>query len=478
MIVQYLKSKMPKYLNKMTKSPKYLKEKMDLNWVDGFIKEIRPYIYVRRADNLLILIPNQVYKLNQSGVEILNFLLKGNSINSLLHTVGDDEIKRKELYYFFCDLRAVVSGCLIEGEKREAVAYYEFNGDLNEYPVLSEIAVTYRCNLNCEFCYVGHKDYPELGTSDFKKIIFKIYSEANVPSVSFTGGEPLLRNDIVSLVEYAHKIGLWTNLITNGTLFEKKLVKSLKKAGLNSAQVSLEGPNKAIHDAITNIDGAFEKTIKGIKNLLEQGIPVHTNTTVSRHNIHHLEGILLLIKSLGLKRLSMNLVIPCGTAGDRENLWVSYSEMGKYILKVKHLAERENIKFLWYSPVPICEFNPIAYGLGNKSCAAITGLLSVDPMGNVLPCSSWNEPVGSLLKKSFREIWNSPMLSFFKKADYAPEECHQCLDFKACKGACPLFWKVLSRGAASSGDKGSRLEIAPTGNFSARGWEAVPTGDC
>ncbi len=449
-----------------------------LDWVDGFIKEIKPYIYVRKLDNLLILIPNQAYKLNQSGVEILNFLLKGNSINKLLNRVGDDEIKRKELHYFFCDLRAVVSGCLKEGERREAISYYEFNGDLNEYPVLSEIAVTYRCNLNCEFCYVGHKNYPELETSDLKKIIFKIYNEANVPSVSFTGGEPLLRKDIIGLIEYAHKIGLWTNLITNGTLLERDVVKSLKKSGLNSAQVSLEGPDKGIHDAITGIDGAFEKTIKGIKNLLEQGIPVHTNTTVSRHNLQHLEEIVLLVKSLGLKRLSMNLVIPCGTAENRKDLWVSYSEIGRYILKVKYLAEREDIKFLWYSPVPMCVFNPIAYGLGNKSCAAITGLLSVDPMGNVLPCSSWREPVGSLLKKSFKEIWNSPILSFFKKADYAPEECHRCLDFKICKGACPLFGNVFPEvGATSSGDKGSRLETARTERYLNRGWEAAPTED-
>ncbi|MGB9721006.1 MAG: radical SAM/SPASM domain-containing protein, partial [bacterium] len=416
-----------------------------LDWVDGFIREIKPFIYVREIDNLLILIPNQAYRLNHSGVAILNFLLKGNSITKILEMLGDDEKKREELHYFFCDLRAIVSGCFVEGEKREAVSYYEFKDDLNDYPVLSEIAVTYRCNLNCEFCYVGHKKYPELNTSDLKKIIFKIYKEANVPSVSFTGGEPLLRDDIVSLVEYAHNTGLWTNLITNGTLLNRNLVRSLKKAGLNSAQVSLEGPNCEIHDKITNVKGSFEKTITGIKYLIEENIPVHTNTTVSRHNINCLEGILLLAKSIGLKRLSTNLVIPCGSAENKKDLWIPYSEIGAHILKLKHLAEKENIKFLWYSPVPMCEFNPIAYGLGNKSCAAITGLLSIDPMGNILPCSSWREPVGSLLKKGFKEIWNSAMLSYFKNADYAPEGCHKCSEFKICKGACPLFWKALSK---------------------------------
>ncbi len=439
------------------------KEGIDLIWVDGFIKEIRPYIFVRKIDNLLILIPNQAYRLNQSGVEILSFLFKGNSIDKLLDLIGDDEIKKRELHYFFCDLRAIVSGCVVEGEKREAISYYEFSRDVNEYPVLSEIAVTYRCNLNCEFCYVGHKDFPELNTSALKNIIFKIYNEAEVPSLSFTGGEPLLRKDIVLLIEYAHKIGLWTNLITNGTLLEKTIVESLKDAGLNSAQVSLEGPNRQIHDRVTGVNGSFEKTIKGIKYLLDEGIAVHTNTTVSRTNINYLEKILLLIKSFGLKRLSMNLMIPCGSAENRNDLLVSYSEIGKHILRMKHCAEKEGIKFLWYSPIPMCEFNPIAYGFGNKSCAAITGLLSIDPMGNILPCSSWREPVGSLLKKNFKDIWNSPILSYFKNADYAPQTCHQCFDFKICKGACPLFWKRLSEGTIASSDAraGRGCEAAP-----------------
>ncbi|GAG93505.1 unnamed protein product, partial [marine sediment metagenome] len=211
-------------------------------------------------------------------------------------------------------LRAAVNGCLCEHEKREAVTYYEFKSEFNEYPVLSEIALTYRCNLNCEFCYVGDKKYGELNTNDTKKILFKIYHEAKVPSVSFTGGEPLLRKDIRTLVEYAAKIGLWINVITNGTLLTREIVENLKKAGLSSAQVSIEGPNSAIHDAITGIPGSFNRTVRGLKLLLEADIPVHTNTTVSRNNVNHLEKILLLAKKIGLSRLSMNLLIPCGSA--------------------------------------------------------------------------------------------------------------------------------------------------------------------
>ncbi|GAI83859.1 unnamed protein product, partial [marine sediment metagenome] len=108
----------------------------------------------------------------------------------------------------------------------------------------------------------------ELNTNDSKKILFKIYNEAHIPSVSFTGGEPLLRHDICELVEYASHIGLWTNLITNGTFLNAAIVKKLKKVGLSSAQISIEGPNPAIHDNITGVQGSFDATVAGIKLLL------------------------------------------------------------------------------------------------------------------------------------------------------------------------------------------------------------------
>ncbi len=89
---------------------------------------------------------------------------------------------------------------------------------------------------------------------------------------------------------------------------------------------------------------------------MDADIPVHTNTTISKKNLPYLSELLKLIKSIGLKRLSMNLLIPCGTAANRNDLWVSYNEIGGYILQLKRLAQEEGITFMWYSPVPMCEF--------------------------------------------------------------------------------------------------------------------------
>lgn len=435
---------MPKYLNGKTRDGNALvaDQAYDLRWIDDFVRQIRPYVYVRESDRLLILIPNQAYRLNDSGAEMLKYLLAGHNVHDFLLQAGDDETKRRDIHYFFCDLRAIISGCLHDHEQRKAIDYYEFTGEFNKYPVLSEIAVTYRCNLHCDFCYVGDCSYEELSASDLKRILLKIYREANIPSVSFTGGEPLLRKDIVSLVSYASGIGLWTNLITNGTLLDDRLARTLKKAGLSSAQVSIEGACPELHDAITGVKGAFDLTINGIRALRGAGIPVHTNTTVSRHNINSVHDIIVLVRELGLSRLSMNLLIPCGTALSKKDIWVSYSEIGDKIMEWRHQAQDEGIKFLWYSPLPLCKFNPIAHGLGNKACAAITGLLSIDPAGNIIPCSSWRKPVGSLLKRNFRDIWESESLNLYKGAAYALPECRSCTQFAECKGACPLYWQA------------------------------------
>lgn len=455
-MTKFLRTKIPKFLqgNRVEWEtgdygtdivPRYAIQNYDLHWVDEFVRKIRPYVYVREIDRLLILIPNQVYRLNETGLMIMKRLLEGDTINTLLDRLGNDPVRRREVHYFFCDLRAIVSGCLRDNEQRIAVDYHDFTGDINSYPVLSEIAVTYRCNLKCEFCYVGDQPQEELGTDDLKKIIFKIYNEAMIPSVSFTGGEPLMRSDIVPLVSYASRIGVWTNLITNGTLLSRVLVQELKQAGLSSVQVSIEGPDPHVHDAITGKRGAFAAAVSGIRVLQDAGIPVHTNTTLSKSNIASMLEMVNLAKRLGMSRLSMNLLIPCGRAANDKDIWMPYSEIGDHILSVKHYAEEQGIKFLWYSPVPLCIFNPIAHGLGNKACAAITGLLSVDPAGNVIPCSSWHEPVGSLLRNSFADLWQSEKLDCYKRVQYAPHECDRCVYFKECKGACPLYWQAVGK---------------------------------
>ncbi|MCE1207240.1 MAG: SPASM domain-containing protein, partial [Spirochaetia bacterium] len=87
-------------------------------------------------------------------------------------------------------------------------------------------------------------------------------------------------------------------------------------------------------------------------------------------------------------------------------------------------------------------------GLGNKSCAALDGLISVAPDGAILPCSSWDEPVGNLLASSFQAVWFSEKAKTFKEKQHAPQTCRECSSFSACQGACPLYWRYTKSAPA------------------------------
>jgi radical SAM protein with 4Fe4S-binding SPASM domain len=284
-----------------------------------------------------------------------------------------------------------------------------------------------------------------MSTDQVKRVLDIIRNQAEVPSVSWTGGEPTLRTDLVELTRYAVEIGLRVNLITNGTNLSKGLVDGLKSAGLSSAQVSIEGPDAGVHDLLTQVPGAFDRTTNGIKLLKESGIHVHTNTTLNRINAPHLPGIVSLAKSLGLDRLSMNMVIPCGSAPDGD-VTITYTETADLINTAKAAAKNVGIEFLWYSPTPYCIFNPVAARLGGKSCAACDGLLSVAPNGDVLPCSSLPQSVGNLLKSNFIKVWNSRKALYWRRKKYAHRICKKCPQFDLCTGACPIYWKAMGHG--------------------------------
>jgi radical SAM protein with 4Fe4S-binding SPASM domain len=425
--------------------------KKRVDWIDGYVSRIKPYVRVREADSLLIKIPNQTHKLNPQGLKLLKFLMDGGNAVSVVEKYPPEQREKVSLdmYYFFRDLMAILKGCYSEREERKAVEIKEFALGHNTLPVLSEIAVTYRCNLACRFCYAGcgcrkDEEHTDIPAEKLKDILTIIKEEAEVPSVSFTGGEPLLRPEVPELVRHAKSLGMWANLITNGTLADAATVEKLKEAGLDSAQVSIEAGSAPLHDSIAAHPGAFKLTRRGIENFMKAGLRVHTNTTISALNKDSLEGILDLVKSLGLKKFSMNLLMPVGSAGKNfEDTFISYTEAGPLVDRVRGLADARGLEFMWYSPTPLCIFNPITRGLGNKGCAACDGLLSVAPDGDLLPCSSYPKPLGNILKEkgNFKKLWNGEEFAWFRAKKFAHEECRACRYLAVCNGGCPLYWE-------------------------------------
>lgn len=422
-------------------------EEYPLDWVDAFIIDIKPHIFLRKQDNLLIILPNQSYKLNKTGVAILEPLLAGCQLEELYKSRTPAAKVKKDLFHFFAGIAAMIKGCLGEGRGRPEVEQVAYERPYHLFPILSEMALTYRCNLKCTFCYAGcnrEDSPPDLTVDQIRKIFHKIRHEAHVPSVSFTGGEPTLRKDLPELVREAVATGLRVNLISNGTLITDQLAKDLKVAGLSSAQISIEGPSTELHDELTAAPGSFEKAVQGLKFLKEAGLSVHHNTTLTTRNIDAAPLMADLAQSLGVERFSMNMIIPSPWIKENKpELLIPYTEIGNTVLKVREYSRLKNIRFMWYSPTPYCIFNPIAHNLGNKGCAACDGLLSIDPEGRIIPCSSFFEPQGSLLDEPFEKVWNTKSAVAIRGKSCAPEICRDCKHFELCEGACPLYWSVM-----------------------------------
>ena len=452
----------------------------DLGWVDEFIRNVKPYIHVREEDSLLIRKPNQAHRLNDQGVRVLRFLLDGGRASSLAAMVREPE-QLDDIALFLFEVRRCLEGTLRDGNHTRAVVVEPLAVNFSQLPVLSEVALTSRCNLRCLFCYAGCAcgkgqaagsgpasgsepasgigtalTRPEMTTAEVKKVLEKIYHEAQVPSVSFTGGEPLLRDDIYQLISHAAATGFRVNLITNGTLVNEKVAGKLRAAGLDSAQVSLEGTVPEVHESVTGVAHSFERSVAAVACLSEAGITVHTNTTMNRRNLEDCLEMPYFVKTrLGLERFSMNLVIPSGSAAHNEPLLVRYSEAGDYIDRILESSNDLGVEFMWYSPTPLCIFNPIIRGLGNKGCAACDGLLSVDCNGDVLPCSSFADPVGNILARDFREIWDSRRARSYRLKELAHPLCHGCDNLNACHGACPLYWRHFGYGELEARQAGA-----------------------
>lgn len=433
----------------------------DLAWIDEFWSRAGAYIFSRELDQVLILPPNRVYRTNETGIQLINLLKEGHSI---LELPFPSEQARDDTARFFGDLAALYRGDIpVNGTLSSRPYDFAFT----RLPVLAELAVTYRCNNACRFCYAGcgiesyghvEAEHPEKTTEDYKKIIDIFADEAQVPFFSFTGGEPSLRRDLEDLIAYAASRRLVTNLVTNGTLITEERARSLKAAGLGSVQVSVEGPNAALHDSLVGRKGAFTETLRGIAALQMAGIPTQTNTTINRENLPAIPTMPAFLASLGIQRFAMNLFIPTIPGPMADRLFIPYEEIGPVVDRLMKEARLLGLTFFWYSPTPFCTYNPIARGQGNKSCAALDGLLSVAPDGSVLPCSSWDEPVGNLLAEPFRDIWLGPKSRYFKEKHFAPEPCKTCTSFVACQGACPLYWRYTKTCPAGSDSAGPGSE--------------------
>ncbi len=296
-----------------------------------------------------------------------------------------------------------------------------------------DLAVTYRCNNDCFHCYAGGpRETKELTTDEWKKVI-DIVDSLDVGSVIFTGGEPLLREDLRELVDYSRN--LVTGLISNGRLLTADMVSELERVELDHVQITIEG-FKETHNQMVCAD-AWDECVQGIKNCITSSIFTLTNTTLTVWNADEVPDLLDFLSQLGLQRFALNSIIKTGRAEDAE-YGLTPQELKTHLEIIKDKALDLGLEMVWYTPTRRCDFDPLLLGLGLKMCSAARINVTVEPDGRVIPCQSWFESMGNILEDPWEKIWESPLAKSIRDKDYMPEECGTCLMIDECTAGCPL----------------------------------------
>lgn len=265
------------------------------------------------------------------------------------------------------------------------------------------------CNQRCLHCYAcGEKmaNVNEIDTEAWKNIINKC-KEAGIPSLTFTGGEPTLRKDLVELVE--HSKWFVTRLNTNGILLSEELCKNLYKASLDSVQVTLYSYDKDIHNELVG-GNHFDETIQGIKNAVAAGLDVSVNTPLCSKNSDYVNTVVFASK-LGVKFFSCSGLIPSGNATKEASKIIALSKH-QILSSVKdayNYARGHELEITFTSPGWIEENNLMMMKMQTPSCGACLSNMAIAPNGTVLPCQSWlfEDGLGNMLTDEWKSIWNS-----------------------------------------------------------------------
>jgi radical SAM protein with 4Fe4S-binding SPASM domain len=319
--------------------------------------------------------------------------------------------------------------------------------------------ITYRCNLRCKHCYVsGGRETKELSTEEAKEIIEQL-AQNKVFTVSFTGGEPLLREDIFDLIEYAREFKLSAVLASNGWYIDEKCARRLKETGLDYVMLSLDGQDAETHDFIRG-QGSFRKVIEATANLQKVRIPFGLTLVLNRLNLGQIENVAYLAESLKANQLRLYRLLNEGRAEEKSLQGLSAQETTEIMERVRNLAV--GVPVVFDEAFGFLAGLPKRRGFFGVGCSAARTVVGIKASGDVTPCPMLVDPkfyAGNLLNQSFKEIWqNSPVMNFFRNLPKLKGKCGECPHLEVCGGGCRVVAYSLT-GDISASDPGCSLAI-------------------
>jgi len=248
-----------------------------------------------------------------------------------------------------------------------------------------------------------------------------------------------------------------TGLLTNGRrLCDVAYVQALITAGLDHVQITLESHDEAVHDSMQAVSGAWRETVQGVRNAVAAGLYTTTNTTLTRENVAGIEETVSFIASLGVPTFACNSLIYAGR-GSTVGTGFREGELVPILERVRETARRHGLRLIWYTPTQYCSLSPLQLELGVKACTAALYNMCVEPDGAVIPCQSYYERLGYILRDPWEALWNHDLAQALRERRYAPEKCRECPEFSLCGGGCPLYLKAAGgQGDKATGGQGAK----------------------
>jgi radical SAM protein with 4Fe4S-binding SPASM domain len=396
---------------------------------------------------LLVFNASRVLHLNQTATEYARLVLEEVSEDAAVRTIGrryhvDVRTVRADFRRIATQIETLIRDdacvCPILGLDLERVD--PFSVPITA-PYRMDLALTYRCNNACPHCYVARPPgYPEMDAAAWKAVLKRVW-EVGIPHVCFTGGEATLREDLIELVAAAEELGLVSGLLTNGRrLSDATYVGDLLAAGLDHVQITIESHDEAVHDGMVAAPGAWQETVAGVRNAVAAGLYTTTNTTLTRDNVSldRIGKTVAFIASLGVPTFACNSLIYAGR-GSTVGTGFREGELIPILERVREAASQHDLRLIWYTPTQYCSLSPLQLELGVKACTAALYNMCVEPDGAVIPCQSYYEPLGYLLRDPWEAIWNHELAVSLRERRYVPEKCRECPELPICGGGCPLY---------------------------------------
>ncbi|MFT8340551.1 putative heme d1 biosynthesis radical SAM protein NirJ1 [Clostridium beijerinckii] len=315
---------------------------------------------------------------------------------------------------------------------------------------------TKTCNLKCKHCYASsdNKRYDDELTLDESKKFIDDLKDFNVPALLFSGGEPLMKENILELLDYASQRKIRSTISTNGTLLDKDVCKSLKKINLGYVGVSLDGIGSN-HDAFRGVNGAFDSALRGIRNCIEVNQKVGLRFTINKNNYKELEDIFKLIKEEKIPRVCFYHLVYSGRGSKmvdeditkeetRQALDLIISKAIEFGPSVEILTVDNHADAVYTYLKSLEKFKDKSDNIlkllktngGNRSGMAFA---NVDFFGNVHPDQfTWQHTFGNVKEEKFGSIWrnseNEILNGLRNRKELLKGRCSSCKWLNVCNG--------------------------------------------